>query len=221
MDRFKHLGVEFPYFVAPMVGISHVAFRELVRFYTPKNLQPLVFTEMISGKRLPHEQLQEAEHLRTSVGEDGLIPQLLCNEEDHIARSIRKLQPLSPWGIDINMGCPVTQTLKHNWGVQLMHNKDRAAHVVSLAKKYTHRPVSVKLRASLGRQFDADYLLSFTEALENAGADWLTIHCRTQEQGHHGYANWNMVEAVARARKIPTVANGDIHTWEDALHVKN
>lgn len=217
-DRFQALGLHFPYFVAPMVGISHVAFRELVRHYTPKALEPRLFTEMISSKRLPHEQIEDT--LRTSVGEDGLIPQLLCNEEDHIQKSLRKLVPVSPWGVDINMGCPVTQTLKHNWGVQLMHDKDRAARVVGFAKKHCTRPVSVKLRAALGRTFDEKYLLDFTRALENAGADWLTIHCRTQEQGHHGYARWDMVEEVARERRIPIVANGDVHTWEDALRLR-
>ncbi len=220
MTRFERLGVEFPFFVAPMVGVSHVAFRELVRFYTPEGLNPLIFTEMISSRRLPTEQIGEVDHLRTSVGENGLIPQLLCNEEEFIALSIAKLRWIYPWGIDINMGCPVTQTLKHNWGVQLMHNKERAAEVVSMAKKYTDRPVSVKLRAALGRDFDEDYLLKFTDALENAGADWLTVHCRTQEQGHHGYARWDMVERVAKHRTIPIVANGDIQTWEDALKVK-
>lgn len=220
MYRFEKLGVRFPFFIAPMVGISHVAFRELIRFYTPPSLFPLLFTEMISSRRLPTEQVGEVDHLRTSVGEDGLIPQLLCNEEEFIAQSMEKLRRLYPWGVDINMGCPVTQTLKHNWGVQLMHNKERAADVVRMAKKYSDWPVSVKLRAALGREFNENYLLEFTAALENAGADWLTVHCRTQDQGHHGYARWDMVERVAQERKIPIVANGDIQTWEDALMVK-
>jgi tRNA-dihydrouridine synthase B len=220
VNRLEKLGVHFPYFVAPMVGISHVAFRELVRFYTPPSLQPLLFTEMISSRRLPQEHVGEVDSLRTSPGEDNLIPQLLCNEESFIEQSMHKLRMLYPWGIDINMGCPATQTLKHNWGVQLMHDKSKAADVVRFAKKYCDLPISVKLRAALGREFDEAYLLEFTEALEDAGADWLTIHCRTQSQGHRGYAHWTEVEKVAQARKIPIVANGDIHTWQDALSVR-
>ncbi len=221
MDRLQALGVKFPYFIAPMVGISHVAFRELVRHYTPPSLEPLLFTEMISSRRLPTEHIGEVEYMRTSVGESNLIPQLLCNEEPFIASSMEKLRGIHPWGVDINMGCPATQTLKHNWGVQLMHDKGKAAEVVRFAKKYSDRPISVKLRAALGRQFDENYLLEFTQSLEEAGADWLTIHCRTQEQGHHGYARWEVVEKVAACRGIPVVANGDVHTWEEALFVKN
>lgn len=220
MDRFEKLGVQFPYFIAPMVGISHVAFRELVRFYTPASLCPLIFTEMISSRRLPSQHVEEVDSLRTRFGESGLVPQLLCNQDEFIAQSMLKLRRLYPWGVDINMGCPATQTLKHNWGVQLMHDKRAAADVVASAKRHCDVPVSVKLRAALGREFDENYLLEFTEALENAGADWLTIHCRTQGQGHHGYARWDMVQKVAERRRIPIVANGDVHTWEDALHVK-
>ncbi len=203
-----------------MVGISHVAFRELIRHYTPPELEPRLFTEMISSRRLPGEQVGEVDHLKMSVGENGLIPQLLCNEEPFIAESMKKLRWMHPWGIDINMGCPATQTLKHNWGVQLMHDKRKAADVVRWAKRHTDRPISVKLRAALGREFDEKYLLEFTESLEEAGADWLTVHCRAQDQGHHGYARWDLVQAVAEARGIPVVANGDVHTWEDALFVK-
>ncbi len=220
MERFEKLGVRFPFFVAPMVGISHVAFRELVRHYTPPSLSPLLFTEMISSRRLPSEHLDQAQHLRTSIGETGLIPQLLCNEETYIAQSFEKLQPLHPWGYDINMGCPASQTLKHNWGVQLMHDKHKAADIVRIAKKYAHKPVSVKLRAAIGRHHNEDYLNDFTAALEDAGADWLTVHCRTQDQGHNGYANWQIIQRLATRRKIPIVANGDIHTWQDALTVR-
>lgn len=220
MDRLQNLGVKFPFFIAPMVGISHVAFRELIRHYTPPEIEPLLFTEMISSRRLPGEQVGEVDHLKMSVGENGLIPQLLCNEESFIAESMRKLWWMHPWGVDINMGCPVTATLKHNWGVQLMHDKDKAAEVVRWAKQHTDRPISVKLRAGLGREFDQKYLLDFTESLEDAGADWLTVHCRAQAQGHHGYARWDLVQEVAKERSIPVVANGDVHTWEDALFVK-
>jgi hypothetical protein len=45
--------VDFPVLVAPMVGISHVAFRALVRQYLPAGCSTLLFTEMLSSRRLP------------------------------------------------------------------------------------------------------------------------------------------------------------------------
>lgn len=218
--RLAKLGLDFPFMVAPMVGLSHVAFRELIRHYTPRNLKPLVFTEMLSSRLLPQEKLETAEHLQLAWGgEKPFIPQILGNEEKFIAPSIAKLMALEPWGIDINMGCPVTHTLRHNWGVQLMGDRKYASEVVAITKRHSPVPVSVKLRSSPGEGEDLPYLLDFTDALESAGADWMTIHARPRGRKHHGAANWSVVGEVAKARSIPIVANGDIQIADDALQV--
>lgn len=217
VTRLKRFHVDFPYLIAPMVGLSHVAFRELIRAYTPQEMMPLIFTEMLSSRRLPSERLGQAENLFVSENEQGLIPQILGNEERFIQPSLEKLLELRPWGIDINMGCPKKKNLTHNWGVLLLGDKDYAAEVVRITKKHSSVPVSVKLRAGLGENIDTDYLDRFTEALEDAGADWLTVHCRSSEQKHHGKANWNVLSQLTKKRSIPVVANGDIQTAEDAV----
>lgn len=216
-SRLNSLGVTFPFLVAPMVGISHVAFRELIRSYLPDSLHPLLFTEMLSTLRLPTENLEDLPGPLTSLGESCFVPQLLGNDETHIAESIEKILPLHPWGFDINMGCPASHQLQHNWGVRLLGDMDYAGQVVAMTKKHSPRPVSVKLRAATGNTIDLNYLLEFTKRMEDSGADWITLHCRTQNQGHHGYAHWEWVGEVARARNIPIVGNGDIHNWEDAM----
>lgn len=217
--RLKKLQVDFPFMVAPMVGLSHVAFRELIRAYTPVEVTPLIFTEMLSSRRLPSERIERAENLFVAENERGLIPQLLGNEERFIAPSVEKLMELNPWGIDINMGCPKKKNLSHNWGVLLLGDKDYAAEVVRVTKRHSPRPVSVKLRAGLGDSIDVDYLDSFTKALEEAGADWLTIHCRSSHQKHHGKANWDVLTELSQRRKIPVVANGDVQTAQDAVRL--
>jgi tRNA-dihydrouridine synthase B len=216
----NRLGVEFPFMVGPMVGLSHVAFRELIRSYLPQKIRALLFTEMLSTRRLPSERLDEVHALRCAENESFFIPQLLGNEERFIAPSIDKLLAKSPWGFDINMGCPASHLLKHNWGVMLMGDKNYAAEVVRIARRHSRLPLSVKLRSGL-KSAGPDYLLDFTDSLEKAGADWITLHCRSQEQGHTGEANWPLVGIIAKARSIPVVANGDIQTADDALHVVN
>lgn len=202
--------------VGPMVGLSHVAFRSLVRSYLPENFPAVLFTEMLSSRRLPSDRLDLVESLRTTPGEANLVPQILGNEEKFIVPSVEKLMKLNPVGIDINMGCPATQTLKHNWGVLLMGDKAYAKEVVSITKKASPVPVSVKLRAGENID-DKEYLLNFTEALEKGGADWLTIHARSREQRHNGVANWDLVSEISKERSIPIVVNGDVQTYQDAL----
>src|SRR6185436_11566160 len=129
--------VGFPILVAPMVGISHVAFRALVRSYLPAGCSTLLFTEMLSSRRLPSERVGSTP--LTYVMEEGeadLVPQLLANEERFISESVRKLEAITPAGIDINMGCPVKQALSHNWGVALMGDIGYASGVVSMARRH-------------------------------------------------------------------------------------
>lgn len=215
--RMRTLGIHFPFLVAPMVGLTNVAFRELIRSYTPRGLKVLTFTEMLSTRRLPDEKLSTTNELKTAPDEEFFIPQLLGNEEEYIAPSVKKLLTVNPWGFDINMGCPVSHTLRHNWGVRLMGDKGYAARVVEWTKNHSALPVSVKLRGGQGDTESLDYLMEFTAALEDAGADWLTIHPRPRAQQHKGTANWQLVREVARARKIPVIGNGDIQTADDAL----
>ena len=216
--RLKKLDIDFPFMVAPMVALSHAALRKAVKRYTPKGLNVLCFTEMLSTRRLPSCSYVHTNEIRTYQGEFGMIPQLLGNEEGFIAESIERLKPLQPWGIDINMGCPVKHTLKHNWGVRLMGDIDYASDIVRMVKRHTDLPVSVKLRAGSKDQ-DESYIFDFTESLEKAGADWITIHGRSREQKHKGEADWGLVGRIQKARNIPVVGNGNIQTADDAISV--
>ena len=115
ITRFLNYGIDFPFFFAPMVGLSHVATRQLIRSYCPTGINPLLFTEMLSTRRLPCEKLGSSLMLSIAENEKYFIPQILGNEEKYIAPSLQRLMDVNPWGIDINMGCPVSHTLKHNW----------------------------------------------------------------------------------------------------------
>src|SRR5215475_6609567 len=96
--------INFPILFAPMAGLSHVAFRQLVRSYLPRGANSLLFTEMLSTRLLPLEQVGHTPQTRISVEEDDLVPQLLGNDPFLIERSIQKLQSIHPGGLDINMG---------------------------------------------------------------------------------------------------------------------
>lgn len=212
----QRFGVDFPFLVGPMVGISHAAMRDVVRHYTPESLAPLLFTEMLSTLRLPSERLDRADELQISDADRGhFIPQILGNDEWYISRSLKRLEPLEPWGIDINMGCPVKRTLRHNWGVRLMGDPIYAGQVVSMTKKHTNHPVSVKMRCGT-QSADFDSILRFTDQLEKSGVDWITIHARTQSQKHSGPADWGLVGRLCRQRNVPVVVNGDVQTAADA-----
>ena len=132
-----------------MAGLSHVAFRQLVRSYLPANVSTLLFTEMLSTRLLPAEDVGKTAQTKVAEGEDDLIPQLLGNDENLIERSLEKLQAICPAGVDINMGCPVSKVLKHNWGVALMGDICYAEQVVRQTRRLTPLALSVKMRTGL------------------------------------------------------------------------
>lgn len=203
--------------IAPMVGLSHVASRELIRSYLPSGLDCFYFTEMLSARRLPSTNPALCVHMRSYPGESNLIAQILATpEERFLEPAIRRLEYLNPLGLDINMGCPVRHTLKHNWGLRLFENITAAVDLVERVRQLFPRTLSVKLRIGID-QVNLSYLDEFTCALEEAGVDWLTIHGRIKSRKHKGDADWNTVCAIRNRRRIPIIANGNIQTVDDVM----
>lgn len=210
---------QFPVCLAPMVGLTHVAFRLLLRSYLPQGAVTIWPTEMLNSRRIPGENLSKTPETLRSPDENCLVPQILGNEERPIALSVERLE--KEWGaegIDINMGCPVQKALSHNYGVALMGDAKYAAEVVRMTVANTSLPVSVKLRA--GHQNDLVYLIDFIKGLEAAGASWVTLHPRTSSMKRRGSADWSQIKSVRDAVSIPVIGNGDIQVAEDVFAMR-
>jgi nifR3 family TIM-barrel protein len=207
--------VNFPVALAPMVGLSHVALRMMVRRYLPANAKTFWPTEMLSSWRLEKEQVGSTPETFRHAQENGLCPQILGNEEIPIRTAVQRLADWGAEAIDINMGCPVRKALKHNYGVALMGDADYAAKVVDMTVRNSKLPVSVKLRA--GMQNDREYLLKFTKGLAEAGAAWVTLHPRVAADKRRGRADWSQIQFLQNELPIPVIGNGDVQTVDDVF----
>jgi tRNA-dihydrouridine synthase B len=193
--------VNFPVSLAPMVGLSHVALRMMVKRYLPEGASTPWPTEMLSSWRLPREEMGATAETMRVEDENPLVPQILGNEEEPIRKSVEKLAEWGAAGVDINMGCPVNKALKHNYGVALMGDAAYAKEVVRVTVKSAPFPVSVKLRAGL--QNDMPYLLNFVKGLEDAGASWITLHPRVGHMKRRGAADWSRFAPCASIFRFP------------------
>ncbi len=209
--------VNFPVSLAPMVGLSHVAVRSMVRRYLPVGAVTFWPTEMLSSWRLPREEVGSTNETFKDDGESHLVPQILGNEEEPIRESVARLVNWGAVGVDINMGCPVNKALRHNYGVALMGDCEYAARVVEMTVRHSSVPVSVKLRAGL--QNDMGFLADFTSGLESAGAAWLTLHPRVGHMKRRGAADWSQIKFVRDRVKCPVVGNGDVQCAEDVFQM--
>ena len=57
----------------------------------------------------------------------------------------------------------------------------------------------------------------FATKMVEAGAQAVTVHGRYREAYYSGTADWQVVEEVASAVKVPVIGNGDIFTPEQGL----
>lgn len=208
----------FPLCLAPMVGLTHVAMRETLRFYLPQEAKTIWPTEMLSSYKLPNQKLGTAAMIKFAEDEENLIPQILGNEQKPIERTVSLLKSWGAVGIDINMGCPVKKALKHNYGVSLMGDPDYAAEVVRFAVEASDLPVSVKFRAGL--QKDLKVLEKFALGIQEAGASWVTLHPRTSAQKRRGRADWSQIRFLKELLEIPVLGNGDVQNLNDFYALK-
>lgn len=195
--------------LAPMAGITDYVLRSLVRKYSQN---ALLTTEMISSEFLAQVKggdiiKREADHSPISYQISGHKPHLMRAAAEY-------LTPMADM-IDINMGCPVNKVVKGQDGCSLMRNPALAADLVKAVKDGTNKPVSVKFR--LGYTFDELNFVEFGQQMQEAGAEFITIHGRTRSQMYSGNADWKMIRKLKDNIDIPVFANGDITSIDTAV----
>ena len=195
--------------LAPMAGITDYVLRSLIRENAPS---ALLTTEMISSEFLTQTKggdiLMRAEnHSPISYQLSGHKPQMIAN----CAKYLEKYADM----IDINMGCPVNKVVKGTDGCALMRNVELAQEIVRTVKANINIPLSVKFR--LGYTFDELNFVEFGEKMQEAGADFITIHGRTRSQMYGGKADWKKIAELKHSVDIPVFANGDIVSIETAV----
>lgn len=207
----RGLEISPPVVLAPMVGISHSAFRSLVQV---EGGVGLLFTEMLAAKRLPHDSALCSPLLIRAASEKPLIYQIIAANEEVIQPAIDKLHRLEADGIDLNLGCPAPLQRRQGAGAKLVGNREQLQRVLRRLRKGTVLPVSVKIR--LGRDHAVDELRSFCQFLEAEGIDMITIHARLDGEKFCRKPRWEVIGAVKDAVAVPIVANGGIFSPADA-----
>lgn len=194
--------------LAPMAGITDYVLRSLVREHSKSCL---LTTEMISSEALT--QVKDTYIIKKDDNHSPVSYQLNGHKPEMIASCAEYLQKYADM-IDINMGCPVNKVVKGTDGAALMRNPELAERIVKTVKSQISIPLSVKFR--LGYTADEMNYVEFGERMQNAGADFITIHARTRSQMYGGKADWKKIAELKKAVDIPVFANGDVVSIETA-----
>lgn len=202
--------------LAPMAGISDVPFRTLCK----EHGADMTFTEMVSAKGLHYANDKTRCLLDMAENEESIGVQLFGHEPEVMGEQAQAIQEDlgdSLFCIDVNMGCPVRKVVSKGEGAALMLDPELAARIVRAIKDAIDAKVTVKFRR--GFELGEDTSLEFALAMEDAGADGITIHGRFARQFYRGHSDRGCIAKIKEMVQIPVIGNGDIFTVEDALDV--
>ena len=201
--------------LAPMAGVTDLAFRtvcrELGAGYT--------VTEMVSAKALCYQDKKSMPLLTLGEGEHPCAVQLFGSDPACVEEAAAiALERSGADILDFNMGCPVPKVVNSGDGSALMKDPDKAARVLEAAIKGAGgKPVTVKFR--LGWDKGSINCVEFAQLMEQTGAAAVAVHGRTRTQMYGGHANWDYIREIKKLLSIPVIANGDVFSAEDAVHI--
>lgn len=215
--------VDTPVVLAPMAGITNMAFRLLCREFGARHSRDdggLYVSEMVTSRALVEDHRESWRLVTMGERETPRSVQLYGVDPATVRRAVEMLLERDRADhIDLNFGCPVPKVTRRGGGGVLPWKTELFTLIVKAAVDAAGDvPVTVKTRMGI----DDDHLTYRDAGLiaQEVGAAAIALHGRTVRQHYAGQARW---EAIADLKQlvtgIPVLGNGDIWSAEDALRM--
>jgi len=211
--------VDPPVVLAPMAGITNVAFRRLCREYGAG----LYVCEMITSQALVERNPKTYRMITFDPEEYPRSLQLYGVDPETVGKAVRLVaeQNLADH-VDLNFGCPVPKVTRRGGGAALPFKHRLFGAILDAAVSAAAPagiPVTMKMR--IGIDSDHQTYLRAGRIAADSGIAAVALHARTAAQRYSGQADWS---AVARLRdavpaEVPVLGNGDIFSAADAVRM--
>jgi len=205
-----------PVVLAPMAGITNMAYRRLCREQGAGVFVSEMITSRALVERTPGSMLLIQSHPSESVRSIqlyGVDPKTVREAVTMLVAEDRADH------IDLNFGCPVPKVTRKGGGAALPWKRTLFRSIVEEAVRAAGDvPLTVKMRKGI----DADHLtfIEAGKAAEGAGAAAIALHGRTASEFYSGNADWNAIgELKSAIASVPVLGNGDIWSAEDAVRM--
>lgn len=202
-----HIGpidIEKAVLLAPMEDVTDIPFRLVCK----RLGADIVYTEFVNAEGLVRKSAKTHRKMAFLPEERPFGIQIYGGGTESMEGAAAIAEKLSPDLIDINCGCWVKNVVGHGAGAGLLRDLPRMETLVAGVVKAVRLPVTVKTR--IGWDATSIRIVEVAQRMEQAGAQALTVHCRTRVQGHSGDPDYSFIPAVKKAVSIPIIVNGGI-----------
>lgn len=200
-----------PFFIlAPMEDVTDVVFRHVIQHAAEPDVY---FTEFTNSESYCHpEGIQSVRgRLEFTQDEQPIVAHIWGDKPEYFKQMSIGMAEMGFKGIDLNMGCPAPNVVKHGRGSGLIKRYQVAAELIQAAKA-GGLPVSVKTR--LGYSEVEEWREWLTHLLKQDIAN-LSIHLRTKTEMSKVDAHWELIPEIKQLRdeiapNTLLTINGDI-----------
>ncbi len=221
--RIGPIALASPVVLAPMAGVTNVAFRTLCRELEQERVgtvSGLYVCEMVTARALV-ERHPVTMHMTTFSAEES--PRSLQLYTVDPATTYAAVKMIADEGladhVDMNFGCPVPKVTRRGGGAALPYKRQLFGQIVNAAVRGTEGtdiPVTVKYRIGIDDEHHTH--LEAGKIAESEGAAAVALHARTAAQRYSGTADWEQIALLKQhVQTIPVLGNGDIFEANDAL----
>ena len=212
--------------LAPLEGVMDHSVRDLLTRLGGYDLCITEFLRVSNQQLLPPRTFYQ---LAPELENNGLTPcgvpiriQLLGSQSQTLAANAQRAIELGSHGIDLNLGCPAKTVNKSKGGAVLLKEPQLINDAVSAMRAVVPLDKTLSVKIRLGWD-DPSCVHEIVDAIVQAGADEITIHARTKEDGYKAEAiKWHYIaeakqKLADQGRSLSIIANGEIWTKEDAI----
>lgn len=201
--------------LAPMVKVGTLPTRLMALKYGAQIVytEELIDWRLLNTNRVENDVLNTIDYIdktdnslvfRTCSEERGhLVVQIGTSNGDRAAK-VAKMLEKDIDGIDVNMGCPKSFSLKGGMGAALLSQPDKIVDILTKLKASVSIPVTCKIRIFK----DIQKTIDLVKIIEKTGVDAVAVHGRTKDERPNDKNNTEAIRRICESCSVPIIANG-------------
>lgn len=201
--------------MAPLHGINNYSFRNLwIKHFGGIDETITPFISLMEQRKINTSRLVD---FYPENNPHPIIPQVIGNKPEQLVTMAESIFSLGYHQINLNLGCPASQVVKHRRGSGLIpHPEIIEALLWTFFNKF-ERGLSIKIRIGLKNTKEIYPIL---DILNKYPLEFVCIHPRLGSQMYEGVVNIKMMQECVSILNHKIIYSGDIKKMDDVILLK-